>query len=320
MLEILKKKLRSNAIAAICPDQDGIAVARVCREIDLPPVLEMCVYHDRVESQSEENTLKDISDEDDLERLACVSTMELGSYSLLMVEAPDVQPDELRAAIRWKIKDLIDFPIDESVVDVFEVPNAKAAAGRNNMMYVVVARTDSVKEKIDNLLDAKINLTAIDIPEMALKNIASLLPEDVGGVVMVYLGQNMGLITITRHSTLYLSRRIEKGLNSLPDSIMHDNELETTKAWLDDIIVEVQRSLDYYESHFTDSQVSSIVITPLPRQLDGIAEYFTEQMDLPARVMDISSLIDVQEQTDQITQANCILAIGAALRKEGAAL
>ena len=264
--------------------------------------------------------LRKIADDYGLERLTCVSTMELDSYNLLMVEAPDVQPDELRAAIRWRIKDLIDFHIDDAVVDVFEVPDTKGAAGRNKMMYAVVSRTETVKSKIDQLLDADINLAVIDIPELALRNIASLLPEDVGGVAMVYMGQEKGLITITRQSTLFLSRRIGKGLNALPESFMHSNEEEVIRDWLDSIIVEVQRSLDYYESHFSNSQVSSIVITPLPRQLSGVTEYISEQLGIPARILDVNTLIDVPESLDQRLQTDCILAIGAALRKESKTL
>jgi MSHA biogenesis protein MshI len=318
MLGFLKKRLRSDALAAICPGEEGIAVARVCRGGDIPPVLEFCHYHDRLDFDSNEKSLKLIADKDGLEHYTCVSTMDLGSYSLLMVEAPDVQADELRAAVRWRIKDLIDFPIDDSVVDIFEVPDAKAS-GQNKMLYVVVARSESVKQKVDTLLDADINLSVIDIPEMALRNIASLLPEDVAGMAMLYIGRDSGLITVTQQSKLYLSRRIGKGLDSLPDTIMQDNDPETTRVWLDNIIIELQRSLDYYERHFSNAQVSGIVITPLSRHVEGIDDYIASQTGLPVRILDINSLIDVHEGIDQSTQSNCIIAIGAALRDEAAA-
>jgi MSHA biogenesis protein MshI len=319
MLSMLKKKMRQNGTAAICPGSEGIAVAQVRREKDLPPILELCSYMPRTEGKSDGKILQKIATDYHLERINCVSMMELGSYNLLMVEAPDVQPDELRAAIRWKIKDLIDFHIDDAVVDVFEVPDTKGT-GKNRMMYVVVARASVVKSRIDQLVDSGLNLSVIDIPELALRNIASLLPEDVGGVALIHIGQDRGLITITRQSTLYLSRRIDKGTSYLPDTAMHRTDPELIKSWLDSIIVEVQRSLDYYESHFSKPQVSSVVITPLPIEIEGLAEYITAQLEIPARILDVNSLIDVRQPVNQQIQANCILAIGAALRKEGMAL
>jgi MSHA biogenesis protein MshI len=320
MFGFLGKKVRANTLAAVCPGNEGIAVAQVRREKDVPPVLEACNYLRRDTDKSEDKQLHAITNQFQLDKVACVSMMDLGTYNLIMIEAPDVQPDELRAAIRWKIKDLIDFHIDDSVVDVFEVPDTKSAIGRNKMMYAVVARSSAVKARIDLLLNSGLNLTVIDIPELALRNVASLLPEDLGGVALIYIGPDRGLIVITRQSTLYLSRRFDNGYSVLPDTAMHSHDSDVVHAWLDGIIVEVQRSLDYYESHFAKPQVTSIVIAPLPMQLDGIAGYFKSQLEIPARMLDVNTLIDVQEPMAQSMQANCLLAIGAALRKESATL
>ena len=319
MLGLLKKKIRQNTVTAVCPAVDGIALAQIRREKDLPPVLEMCAYQQLEPDRSETAILGKLTSEHHLDHRLCVTMIELGSYSLLMVEAPDVQPDELRAAVRWRIKDLIDFHIDDAVIDVFEVPDTKTA-GRNKMMYAVVARSSLVKHRIDQLLDAGVNLNVVDIPELALRNISSLLPEDVGGVALVYIGRDRGLITVTRQGILYLSRRIEKGTNSLPDTAMLANDSAIVEGWLDGIIIEIQRSLDYYESHFALPQVSSLVITPLARELPRVAEYISQQLDIPARILDINSLIDTQEPVDPALQSRCLLAIGAALRQESVAL
>lgn len=319
MIGLLKKKIRPNTLAAICPGAEGIAIAQIRREKDLPPILQLCSYLPRESERPEEKQLQKINADLHLEKLNCVSMMELGSYQLLMVEAPDVQPDELRAAIRWKIKDLIDFHVDDAVVDVFEVPDTKGT-GKNKMMYVVVSRSTTVKTRIDLLVNSGMNLGVIDIPELALRNIASLLPEDVGGVALIYIGPDRGLITITRQSTLYLSRRIDKGFNALPDTAMHSSDPDLIRDWLDGIIVEVQRSLDFYESHFSKPQVSSIVIIPLPPAIEGVAEYIRSQLEIPTRVLDVNSLIDVQQPVPADVQTRCILAIGAALRREKVAL
>lgn len=316
---MFKKKIQPNALAAVCPGRDGVAFARIRHEKDLPPVLDLCRFQPLEPGQSERDLLADISGEYKLDRYVCVSLVELGDYSLLMVEAPDVQPEELRAAVRWRIKDLIDFHIDDAVIDVFEVPDTKAT-GKNKMMYAVVARSDAVKRQIDELEGAGINLSVIDIPELALRNIASLLPEDAGGVGLVYIQEDRGLITITRQSTLYLSRRIEKGTNALPDTVMHAGDPDVMEPWLDSIIIEIQRSLDYYESHFAQPQVSSLVLTPLPREVPGIAEYITKNLEIPTRILEINSLLDSREDIDPAMQSQCLLAIGAALRHESRAL
>jgi len=313
LFSLLKKQVAHNALVAVCPSAQGVSLARVRREADLPPVLESCEFFP-VAVKDQAAQLVRLRKDYELDAYHCLTVMDLGSYNLLLVEAPDVQPAELRAAIRWRIKDLIDFHVDDAVIDVFEVPNQKAA-GRNTMMYAVVARTSAVKQRIDRLTQADINLQIVDIPELALRNLAVLLPEDVGGVATLYLEEDSGLITITRQATLYLSRRIDIGtkvLLGLDDEALYSR--------LDNIIVEIQRSLDYYESHFSQPAISNVIIMPMPEGLGGFDDYLNKQLDLQVREMDLNQLIDVPEQMDKSRQAACLLAVGAALREESKSL
>jgi MSHA biogenesis protein MshI len=304
LFNLLKKTVSQNTTVAICPSVTGVTLAQVRLEPDLPPVLEICETHAAM-AEDQAGLLSTMRRQYNLDEYACISIMDIGSYNLLLVEAPDVQPAELRAAIRWRVKDLIDFHLDDAVIDVFEVPNQKVA-GRNHMMYAVVARAALVKKRIDQLTTAGINLTVVDIPELALRNIAALLPEDVGGVVLLYLTDDTGLITITRQGILYLSRQIDIGVNDLSAGPDH----------YDSLVVELQRSLDYYESHFSQPAVSSVVVTPLPQPLPGMIEYLHNQLDLSVRMMDLNQLIDTPTTMDEASQAQCLLAIGAALREE----
>src|SRR5690606_14958471 len=145
---ILKKSIAQNITVAVCPTATGVTLAQVRREPGLPAVLEVCESHEAKKTELA-GLLSQLCRQHDLDSYTCISVMDAGSYNLLLVEAPDVQPAELRAAIRWKIKDMIDFHLDDAVIDVFEVPDQKAA-GRNQMMYAVVARASKVKQRIDD--------------------------------------------------------------------------------------------------------------------------------------------------------------------------
>ncbi len=318
MFGLTKKKMHPHTLAAVCSGKTGVAVAKIRRDQDEAPILELCRYQPLdVTVQKPGNVLEKLVKDAQLDHSLCVSLVELDDYSLVMVEAPEVKSEELRAAIRWRIKDLIDFDIDEAVIDVFEVPETKAGR-KGSMIYAVVARASLVKQRIEQLLNVGLNLEVLDIPELALRNVAALLPEDVAGVALVYIGQDKGLITITRQQTLYLSRRLASGVNALPDTLMQSNDPDVIENWLDGIIVEIQRSLDYYESHFSLAPVSSLVIAPLPRELPGVAQYIAEQLDISTRMLDMQTLIDSAQPMDSQLQSQCLLAIGAALRVENA--
>lgn len=319
MLDFFKKKLKKDAKVAICSDENSIAIARIRREKDLPPILDLCELQEIENISIRDAEIARLTKQYDLDQYECLSSLELGDYNLLLVEAPDVQPEELRAAIRWRVKELIDFNIDDAVVDVFEAPAYKSA-GNNKMMYAVVAKSNRVKALIDQLNNADLNLNIIDIPELALRNIAAMLPEDVGGVALIYAGQHQGLITITRQSTLYLSRTINVGTSTLPEAVLSVMDDDDCQRWLDSIVIEVQRSMDFYESHFSQPQVTGLVLAPIENEIPGVTEYLSEQLQLPARFLDMNDLIDTPEMIPFSMQSRCVLAIGTALRQEAVAL
>jgi MSHA biogenesis protein MshI len=316
---LIRKKVEKNALAGVCIRRQGVAIAKVRREVNVPPVLERAMFQPSASPEERAEVLPRLIESQELDRALGVTALELGSYSLVLVEAPDVKPDELRAAIRWRIRDLIDFHIDDAVVDAFEIPQ-KNTAGRNRMMYAVVAKSGDVRALIDELTRAGLRLDVVDIPEMALRNIAALLPEDSAGMALLHLGEQRGLIVITRQQKLYMSRRIETGLSALPDTAIHAGDRDTIEDWLDRIITEIQRSLDYYDSHFSEPPVSAVVVCPTGREIPGMTEYMTKQLGIAARILDVNAIIDSELPLDGATQADCLLAIGAALRQESRVL
>lgn len=320
MLDLFKKKIRKNTLAAVCPGEELITIAVVRRDEGVAPVLEMCVAEPRDPATDLQKQLASLLKKHKLNSVMCSSLMGLNEYNMMLVEAPDVPASELRAAMRWKVKDMIDFHIDDAIIDVFEVPSSKTS-GRQSVMYAVVARIRETRQRIDDLVEAGFELSTIDIPEMALRNISSLLPEDVSGVALVHLGPRRGLITITRQSTLYFSRRLDTGTDMLFDFQQDSDDLTVrSEGWLDSIVIEIQRSLDYYDSHFSQQAVSGVVLTPLGRTINGLEGYLRSQLDLPVRILDINDMVDSNQTLAAEQQVQCLGAVGAALRVEDKAL
>ncbi len=310
----LGKGHRRQALLAICPGTEGVAAAVVRRESGVPPTLDFCTFLPGALPADQLQSIHRIVKSRGWGKLECTSALDMNAYNLLLVETPDVPPAELRAAIRWRVKDFIEFPIDEAAVDYFELP-AQKNAGSAPMLYVVVARAPLVKQRVDGLLDAGVRLTTIDIPELCLRNLAALLPEDAGGTAFIYLARDYGLITLTRQGTLYVSRRLQTGTALLWEQNV-DRVTPEIEGWLDAIVIEVQRSIDYYESHFTTPPIAGLVIAPLGRELSGMTEYLSGQLGLPCRVLDLSAMIDAREPVSTEVQTQCLPAIAAALRDE----
>ena len=260
--------------------------------------------------------LTQLLSEEGLEHSRCSCVISPDSHNLLLIEAPDVQPAELKAAVRWRIKDLIDFHIDDAVIDVFEIPEQGAAPGRARLMYAVAARASMIQDSVVNLEKSSLHLETVDIPELAIRNVTALLDDDIRGVAFLYLAQDAGVITLTRQGSLYLSRNIDVGLKQMVPASGSDELHPQTQQALDKVVLEVQRSLDYYESHFSQPPITSLVIAPMENEVAGVLPYLSANLGMATSMLDINSVLASDEPISNSLQAKCLLAIGAALRHE----
>jgi len=318
VLPLLKKRAHAKGLAGVTLVPEGIGVTQVARRDGQAPSLEACTFRccDAVANQA--TVLESLVKEHGLVDASCTTLVQPGEYNLLLVEAPDVEATELKAAVRWRIKDLIDFHIDDAVIDVFDIPG-QGEQGRSRMMYVVAARASIIQARADLLQSVGLNLSVIDIPELAQRNIAALLPEDVSGVALLHITRDRGFITLSRQSSLYLSRVLDIGLRHLQDAESagaDEGLVPQSSHTLDSIVLEVQRSLDYYESHFRQPPINTLVIAPMEDEVPSLVPHLSSNLGVAVRVLDLSVVLDCREPLDDALQARNLLAIGAALRVE----
>ncbi len=312
MFPFSKNKRSASGLTGIELREDGVSVVGVVREPGRAPRVTACNFVEWNGSDDKARVLSRVAAEHDLKRARCTTVLAPDEYSLLLTEAPDVPADELRSAVRWRIKDLIDFHVDDATIDVFDVTTPNNP-GRTRSMYVVAARNSAIQRRVDLCDAAGIGLDIIDIPEMAQRNLAAVLPEDVRGVVMLTLTATRGLITITRQGEIFLSRRLEIGLETL-------RAADDLVPYFDQIALEVQRSLDYFDSHFRQAHIDQIVLSPSAGRLAGLVEHLNQNLNIKAAVLDFAAVLQFDPAHADTLADRGLLALGAALRQEEKAL
>jgi len=314
-------KGKNKSVAAVVPGDMGIAVAMLGPATGSgKPKLELCDFTPWQDDCSPQELLARKVRELSLSKRPCTTVMGLGEYSIISVDAPDVPPAELRAALRWQVKDLIDFHIDDALIDVFDAPPS-GAHGQKKMLYVVVSRTSTVRERVEQMQAAEANLTTIDIPELVLRNITTRLPEDEGGVAMVYLARERGLVVVSRESTLYFARTLDIGYDYLTQGLADTDELSLeNNAVFDRLVLEVQRSLDYYDRYFQQPPVSALVLAPTEISIPGLPAYLHDTLGLQVKLLDLAEIVECEQELSSQQQAHCLAAVGAALREEATTL
>ncbi|WP_027867436.1 hypothetical protein [Massilia alkalitolerans] len=244
----------------------------------------------------------------------CLTLLGPGEYQLINLEAPNVPREELKTAVRWRLKDILDFPVLEATVDVLDIPVDAGQVRAQQSVFVVAARNTVIKPRQQLFLDAKIGLEVIDIPEMAQRNISALIAPENRGVAMLSFGAEGGLLTVTWRGELYLSRRIDVTLDQLlePDH-------ERKHASFDRITLELQRSLDNFERQYSFISIAKLVLGP--SKVSGLDDYLSSNLYTPVETLDLASVFDLgrtPELQDQAVQGRFFIPLGAALRTEAA--
>ena len=239
-----------------------------------------------------------------------------GEYQLLQVEAPNVPEDEMKAAVRWSVKDMLNFHVDDATIDILSIPTNQNFGERKKILYVVAASNELIKKRTELFERAHINLHIIDIPEMAQRNIAALYEHEGRALALLAFDETGGLLTITSDGELYLARRIDISCGQLQDA----NE-SLRQQYFDRLELEVQRSLDHFDRQFNHLSVRRLLVSA--PESAGLVARLASSLELPVERLDLNEAMDIGDVPDLAgdeARVYALHALGAALRQEGQVL
>lgn len=310
-MRLFKRAKKKEGWLSVAVMRDGLAVASIKRIAGGKPQLWLAFH---VPGNAAVDTVDKAARDGNAIARHVVTLLAGGEYQILNVEAPNVPREEMKTAIRWRLKDILDFPALDATIDVLDIP-LDANSRAQQSIFAVAARNTVIQPRQKLFLDAKVELHAIDIPEMAQRNVSAMLEPEGRGVAMLSFGADGGLLTVSYRGELYLSRRFDVTLAQLlePD---HERKHQT----FDKITLELQRSLDHFERQYSFISIAKLVLGPSP--VSGLDDYLSSNLYTPVETLDLATLFDLSrtpELADKAQQQRFFLAIGAALREgEGA--
>ena len=240
----------------------------------------------------------------------CALLLAPGDYQIQHVEAPDVPPAELKAAMKWRLKEIIDYPLEQVHYDILDLPAIDGGHARAHFVYAVTAKHEVLRGHVQRFDDAGLGVSVIDVPETAQRNIAALYEQENRGLGMLYLDDHGTLFTITYRGELYLARRFDVSMKNLREAKPEDREDVFNR-----VLLELQRTLDNFERQFGSIGVSRIMAGPEPEDT-GLITFLNAYLGMPVRRVDLTAVIDAGEgvSLDMETQWRLFHPIGATLR------
>jgi len=307
-----KKKIQPGWMA-ISTDTDAIRLAHIDRPAQGKPRVDRWGIVKRDEKDGAE--LQQAAEKYELGRYRCTTLLHPSEYQLLMVDAPNVPREELKAAIRWRVKDLLDYHIDDATMDVLDIPVDKTVPGKSHYMYALAAKNEIVQGQVAQFEQAKIALQVIDIQETAQRNIAELYETADRGIGMLTFDHAGGLFTLSFEGELYLARRLD-----LPWPQLVGAQESQRQLYFERIAVELQRSLDHFERQYQNITLSELVLGPMPEDI-GLVAFLSSQLYLPLRQINLADALEFAGNDIGVDkQWQLLHVLGAALRLEAKVL
>lgn len=297
-----KNKTTAAGMLGLAPTADGLALARLHWQAGVPR-LQSCAFL-AASADAQPGALQQYVEREGLAGLSVNLLAASNDYQMLLVERPEVADSELRDAVRWRIRELVSQPVDGLVVDAFALP-ADAFRGRTPMVYCAALARTRMNELAALCESAGLRLASIDVAELALRNLGLLAGAEGQNLATLQLGSRDSLVCVQNGADLYMARRIERGL---------DNRGEDSGL----LALEIQRSLDYFESQMGKGHLGRLLL--LPPELGGelVQMELSSRLSQRVQLLDLATLFADSPLLDLAPphQARCLPAIGAALRRE----
>jgi MSHA biogenesis protein MshI len=300
--------------AAVSLQSSGIFVAFMSHPPSGKFVVDRVFSHETVNGNSR-TFLEKIAQDGRLANYGCSHLLNSGEYQLLSVDTPAVPQSELKEAMRWIVKDMLDFPAEEATIDILAIPLDQSRPIRSTLMFVVVVHNSIISQRQKLFESSHLVLSAIDIPEIAQRNISALLESEGKAMALLSINADGGLMTITFAGELYLSRRMDITLNQLKqaDSFQQSRLHEQ-------ITLDLQRSLDHFYRQYHAMQLPKLVLAPMGECGKELLEYLASNLNSAVEMLDLANIMDISatpELQDADVQQQYFMTLGAALRTKG---
>lgn len=298
--------------SAVCLYPGRVDVARVRRVRDARPRVELLESYER--GKGDKAALASLGKRFGLKKTRCTTLLSVGEYQILQVEAPKAaDPAERLEELRARVGGMIDTPVAHATLDAVDIPTAELAPGRAKNAFAVVAGNAAIAPRVVLFHEAGVGLEAIDIPELAQRNIAAYCEQPNRGLAFLSFGEQDGLLTFTCNGELYMHRHIEIGLAQLLT-----DDMEKRTGLFDRIGLELQRSLDNFDRSYGFIPVNRLLLGPQP-EAQALQGFLRDYLSMTVDVLDLADIFDfpaVPELKRPDRQAACLLTLGAALRED----
>ncbi len=225
------------------------------------------------------------------------------------VNLPMMTQDELEQSITWEAEQYLTVDINEVNLD-FQILETRPEENQMSVL-LVAAKKDIINDYVSVLSELKYQLVVMDVDCFAVQNIFEFnYPTEPGEmVVLVNIGSHITNVELYREGKPVITRDISIGGNSITDEMQKvlgfsyeeaeevkkkvsegeetsDQILGVMKAGVDNLVGEIQRTVDFLMGSVGESDIARIVISGGASKTYGLREELSNAYGKEVEVLD----------------------------------
>lgn len=280
---------------------DGVALAQVRTGKRNPGGILRSEFVEAAGQEAQVEALQEWVRANSLQKTPCVCLVASDDCDIYQVEKPEVEDSEMIQAVTWKIKDLINYDVSHAVVDSYPMP--VSSKNKQQQVGVVAAREAVIGSYVESIKSSAMELSALDVHELVRANLQVVQQSAQQSLAVLTLTADHGLLSVYHDTDLYVSREFMIGIEQLELATVDDESI------FDALLLELQRSLDYFESFYGMGSVTNLRIFPQLKATEKMAMYLQNLSNF-----DIEFIAFANDDEGSGLEQQCFHAYCAALR------
>lgn len=212
----------------------------------------------------------------------CTLVISEHHYQLLLIDKLPVEAGELRQALKWKTKGLVNYSTDDVAIDYFSVP-PHGTGGQRQKIFVVAASLSFLSVCQKAFEKALLSLTKIDIGLMAIRNMVVLGTTPRATKLCLSAEAGHCLLSIFYNGDIYLARKLTVG------EITHDNF--QNPSVVEQLLVEIERSVAYLVAELKLGEVEELLLSPSFLSFEKLINLLTNQLPFKVHCLNMNEYV-----------------------------
>lgn len=262
-----------------------------------------------VELSKISDAVKSLVESAKIQEARCVVSLVESQVVTRLIQLPPLTDKELGAAIKWEAEQYIPLPIKDVILHYQVVSRPVSGETGGKMDVLLVAAPKRVASKYLNIVkNAGLRVEALETESQAL--VRALVRAGDPPTLIVSMGALSTELVVESAGHVLFTRSIASGGSNLTRAIMAEFNLPQKQAEqykqaygivadklsgkvaavlkpiLDIITGEILKAIEFYHSHYQESQVSRVVVCGGGAYLPGLAEFLVERTSLEVSMAD----------------------------------